>query len=165
MIISRRVTSPSTAWNSFDFLSILSRQPSLQVLHLSISDGKSIFKNVTRDEVDEMIPVVYLKELLLEIPSPDILHVLSSLMVGSSTRLSLKDTSTSPSIQEILPLDPRCLPCITSAKKFIIDRKGRKIEIRCPSKSPNDGLDKTSNESPLLTYSTASSTLCSQSLP
>ncbi|KAK7676383.1 hypothetical protein QCA50_020646 [Cerrena zonata] len=147
-----KITSPTILPGTFDIISIIRRAPLLETLFLSISDGTSLFKIEEKVKLEEPVPVVNLKHLTLELPSADILYILSSLTVGSSTHISLKNTSTR-SFTDILPLDPRCLPCLSGAEKVAIDRQSQKIEIY-QSRIPT-GVCTTSEleGEPLLSYS------------
>jgi hypothetical protein len=120
------ITLPSVVPDSLDIISILTRSSSLKVLHLSVWSRYSIFRNVTRMKA-ELIPLLQLQHLTLELPAADILHILSAITTGPHVSLRLKNTSDWDS--DLLPLDSRCLPCLSSTVKLCIDREGRKIEM------------------------------------
>ncbi|KAK7676820.1 hypothetical protein QCA50_020226 [Cerrena zonata] len=151
-----KISSPTILPDAFDIFSIMRRTPSLEFLSLSVSDGESIFRIKTAERVEELIPVVHLKQLTLELPASDILHILSNITVSLSVRISLKDTSTSgtATMNSILPLDPRCLPCLSVSEKLSIDRQSGKIDIFRTLDTTGSG--ETLESEPFLTYSITS---------
>ena len=104
---------------SLDILSILRRAPLLEYLEICIPEGSDVFGSATRMNT-ELIPMLKLRQILLKLPSTAILHILSNISTTPSLNLRLEDTHFSES--DILPLDIRCLPCISNTQWLRIDR-------------------------------------------
>ena len=132
------ITLPLIEQDTLEIFSVLRRTTSLKSLSLRVEDGESIFTDGARARPtnSELVSLASLTQITLEIPSYDIIYVLSGLALGSSTRLSLKDTTASTKSEEsgdLLPLDPRCLPCLMKTEKISIDREGLRISLYQPS--------------------------------
>lgn len=123
------VALPSIVPGSLDIYSILKRSSLLEVLSISIPMKVAAFDDGETGKGD-LISLAHLRQLTLALPSIDISRILSNISTELPLRIVLKDTgSPDVNIPEILPSDPRCLPCVADAEKLCINRESWRIKM------------------------------------
>ncbi|CAL1703461.1 unnamed protein product [Somion occarium] len=112
----------TTASEKFNFFSLLSASPDLQVLNLSIREMDNVFENLAENE---WLKLTQLRSLSLVLPIVEINEVLSSLEIPPGCRMDLRVpptcmTTEKASLIDFFPVDPRFLSRLQDSYKLCI---------------------------------------------